>query len=128
MLETYFKPGEITIDDLAGDFQTYKMHHFLPRKIQLAIKKGNNITLKLTKGIGSSRNVNKVGIAMTILSQRKRKWLFFLIFLLGSIGIRRILMVDLEETTQLGKARGIERKRTLKMNSTDSLVENMLAI
>lgn len=59
-LKTYFKLGELTVNDLVGNLQAYEMHHFLPWIGELATDRGKKISLKITKDGDNNTFVNQI--------------------------------------------------------------------
>lgn len=49
ILETFYKPDRLKINELIGDLQAYEILHFLSWKLQLASEKGKSIALNSIK-------------------------------------------------------------------------------
>lgn len=57
VIESTYKPGELTINELVVDLQVFKLHHLLSRHHQVSIGKGKIIAFKTIKGNDSSKEV-----------------------------------------------------------------------
>lgn len=60
VIESRYEPRELIAINLVADLQVFELHHILPRQGQTIGGKGKSITLKTTKGSGSSKEVYTV--------------------------------------------------------------------
>lgn len=58
VIELLYKLGELTIIDLVGDLQVFKLHHLLSRQNQNVTGKGKGISFKTTKGSSANKDVS----------------------------------------------------------------------
>lgn len=65
VIESMYKLGKLTTNELVGDLELFELHHLLPIQNQVVIGKGKNIALESTERSGTNTEANT-----TILSDK----------------------------------------------------------